>query len=72
MAVPKKKSSPMRQGMRNMHYKVRSVSVGACANCGEAKLGHHICKHCGFYKGKKVIVSKKELRKLKEQAKEES
>ena len=70
MAVPKKKSSPMRQGMRNSHYKVRSRSVGECSHCGETKLGHHICKHCGYYKGKKVIVSRKELKQLKEASKE--
>jgi large subunit ribosomal protein L32 len=29
--------------------------LSSCPECGEAKLPHHACPSCGYYKGKKVI-----------------
>jgi large subunit ribosomal protein L32 len=28
----------------------------ACGNCGNLVLQHHVCKKCGFYKGRQVIT----------------
>ena len=66
MAVPKKKISPSRRGMRRSHDALGLTTISECANCGAEKLPHHICPSCGFYNKKKVILIKKSLDDSKE------
>jgi len=55
MAVPKKRTSKSRKGMRRSHHAIEFKSaVHDCPNCGELKLYHHICDSCGFYRGEQV------------------
>lgn len=56
MAVPKKKTSKSRRNMRRAHHALRPVSSMECPNCGEPKLSHHICGHCGYYDGREVVA----------------
>ncbi|QDH12985.1 50S ribosomal protein L32 [Formicincola oecophyllae] len=55
MAVPKRKTSPSRRGMRRSHQALRVEAHGECGNCGELKRVHHVCSHCGHYDGREVI-----------------
>jgi large subunit ribosomal protein L32 len=55
MAVPKKKTSPSRKGMRRSHDHLKTVNVSKCSNCGSQKLSHHVCSSCGHYKGRLVV-----------------
>ena len=59
MAVPKKKTSPSRQGMRRSHHALQHPAVSSCQNCGAHKRPHHICHSCGHYNGRQVIKGKK-------------
>ncbi len=59
MAVPKRKTTPSRKGMRRSHHALKKSNMVECDNCGELKLPHHICPSCGFY-NKKEVVSKTE------------
>ena len=54
MAVPKKKSSPSRMGMRRSHEALATEAHNECSNCGELKRPHHVCGHCGHYDGREV------------------
>lgn len=57
MAVPKQKSSRARTHMRRAkNYRAIRVPISVCPNCGEPKLPHRVCLHCGYYKGKQVLV----------------
>ncbi|HEW91473.1 MAG TPA: 50S ribosomal protein L32 [Thermotogaceae bacterium] len=57
MAVPKQKPSRARTHMRRAKtYKAIKVPVSVCPNCGEPKLPHRVCLHCGYYNGKQVLV----------------
>lgn len=58
MAVPKKKTSPSRQGNRRSHHALAKTSVMECPNCGEPKLPHHVCESCGYYNKKEVVAEK--------------
>lgn len=59
MAVPKKRTSKSRKGMRRSHDHINhTASVTECDNCGELKLRHHICNACGTYKNHQVIAIK--------------
>lgn len=56
MAVPAKKVTRAKRGMRRAHDALaRSVYV-ECENCGELKRPHHICGACGFYNGAQVVA----------------
>ena len=55
MAVPKKKVSPSRRGMRRSHEALRREAHAECPNCGELRRPHHICSSCGHYDGREVV-----------------
>ncbi len=60
MAVPKKKTSPCKRGLRrggNGTYKLNMPNVVVNKETGEYQLPHHISVD-GYYKGKKVIQEK--------------
>ena len=62
MAVPKKKTSPSRRGMRRSHHALEKVTGMECSNCGELKRPHHVCSHCGFYDRREVVPAGKALK----------
>jgi large subunit ribosomal protein L32 len=57
MAVPKKKVSPSRMGMRRSHHAVAKEAHLECSNCGELKRPHHVCSACGHYDGREVAAA---------------
>lgn len=60
MAVPKKKTSVSRKGMRRAGHthKMKANSAVYCSNCGATTLQHRVCTSCGFYKGQSVMTIK--------------
>lgn len=61
MAVPKKRTSRMRRDMRRAHDALHITTASeACPSCGELKLRHHLCLHCGQYQGAQIIPQKAE------------
>ena len=58
MAVPKRKTSPSRRGMRRSHQALPREAHAECPNCGELKRPHHVCSHCGFYDGREVVAGR--------------
>ncbi len=62
MAVPKKKTSPSRRGMRRAHDAISAEANNDCPNCGELKRPHHVCSHCGYYDGREVVAAGKDLK----------
>ncbi len=56
MAVPKKRTSKRRRDMRRSHHAIRFTgAVESCPACGELKLRHRVCEHCGTYRGRKLL-----------------
>jgi large subunit ribosomal protein L32 len=62
MAVPKRKTSPSRAGMRRSHLALSGEAHAECANCGELKRPHHVCSQCGHYDGREVVAAGKALK----------
>lgn len=56
MAVPKRKTSPSKRGMRRSHDALSVEAYQECSNCGELKRPHHICGACGHYNGREVVA----------------
>ena len=67
MAVPKKKTSVSRKGLRRAGHthKLSSKQTMSCPNCGDRVLFHHVCPACGTYKGREVLVMKQKMMKQK-------
>ena len=56
MAVPKRKQTPSRTGMRrSQNMKVSSKNVIEDKKTGEYRVSHHIDLKTGFYNGKKIL-----------------
>ena len=56
MAVPFRRVSKMKKGMRRSHQELIVPCMIVCPNCGELTLAHRVCSNCGYYKGKAVVV----------------
>lgn len=72
MAVPKKKVSPSKRGLRrggNGTYKLKMHNVLVDKTTGEYKLAHQISLD-GMYNGKKVIADKVKEEENSEEKKE--
>jgi large subunit ribosomal protein L32 len=55
-AVPKKKTSQSRKGMRRQHIRLAIPTIVPCSHCRNPKLRAHICPTCGYYGGREVIA----------------
>jgi large subunit ribosomal protein L32 len=56
MAVPKRKTSPSKRGMRRSHDSLKVEAFQECSNCGELKRPHNLCDKCGYYNGREVVA----------------
>lgn len=57
MAVQKSRKSPSKRGMRRAHNALKSPALSIDPVSGETHLRHHVTPD-GYYRGRKVIVSK--------------
>ena len=57
MAVPKRKTSPSRRGMRQSHLALKKTTVTEDQTTGEQKRPHHVSPD-GMYRGRKVTTAK--------------
>ena len=67
MAVPKRKTTPSKRGMRRAHSALNQINLAEDSVSGELKRTHHISKD-GYYNGKKVMVTRAEKRAAKAEA----
>ena len=58
MAVPKRKITRSRSGMRRSHIKVSPKNIIEDKKSGEYRLSHHIDLKTGTYKGRQVLDPK--------------
>ena len=60
MAVPRRKTSPSRRGMRRSADALKQPSYVEDKDSGELRRPHHIDLKTGMYKGRQVLKVKKE------------
>ncbi len=58
MAVPKRKTSPARRGLRRAHDGLEVTQVIEDKDSGEFRRPHHIDLKTGMYRGRQVIVER--------------
>lgn len=63
---PKKRHSKARQGKRRAHIRLHVPQGVICPNCKQITIPHTVCKNCGYYDGRQVLViDKTVVRKTK-------
>jgi large subunit ribosomal protein L32 len=58
MAVPKKRTSRSRKGMRRSHHHIDPMQIQYCGRCEQPVLPHRVCGACGYYQGREVAPDK--------------
>ena len=58
MAVPKRKTTPSKRGMRRSADSLEAPAYVEDKNSGELRRPHHIDPKSGMYRGRQVLVSK--------------
>ncbi len=57
MAVQQNRKTPSKRGMRRSHDALTAETLSVDPTSGETHLRHHVTAD-GFYRGKKVVVTK--------------
>lgn len=60
MAVPKRKTSPSKRGMRRAHHALPKNAYVEDKETGELRRPHHVDLKTGMYKGRQVLTLKEE------------
>lgn len=60
MAVPKRRTSSAKRDKRRSHDALPPSARSTCPQCGEPKVPHRVCAHCGTYRGRTVIELEEE------------
>ena len=60
MAVPKRKVSPSRAGMRRAHQALDANTYVEDKDTGELRRPHHIDLKTGMYRGRQVLTPKED------------
>jgi large subunit ribosomal protein L32 len=55
MAVPKRKQTNSRTGMRRSHNGLKAKQLHACPKCGTEIPSHVVCPNCGQYGGRTMV-----------------
>jgi len=58
MPNPRRKISRSKRDMRRQSWagKMNMAHLSDCENCGEKKIPHNVCPHCGYYKGRAIYT----------------
>ena len=60
MAVPKRKVSPSRKGMRRSHHALGDNSYIEDKDTGELRRPHHVDLKTGMYNGRQILTPKED------------
>lgn len=55
MAVQQNKMSKQKIRQRKAANRYKGIQTSLCPACGEQRLPHRVCGHCGNYRGRQVI-----------------
>ena len=61
MAVPKRKTTPSKRGMRRAHDKLKGNTFIEDSESGELRRPHHIDLKTGVYRGRQILKPKEDF-----------
>ena len=56
MALPKKRHCQSRRDKGRTHWRLKIVNLSACPQCAKPVVSHRVCPHCGYYRGRQVVL----------------
>ncbi|HOX26299.1 MAG TPA: 50S ribosomal protein L32 [Candidatus Krumholzibacteria bacterium] len=56
MAVPKKKNSKQRSRKRRANWRLTQPNPDKCPHCAAPRRPHRVCRECGYYGEREVLV----------------
>ncbi len=56
MAVPKQKTSRQRRNKRRANWRLNQPDPNKCPQCAAPRLPHRVCRECGYYGEREVLV----------------
>lgn len=62
MAVPKSKISKARKHSRSANWKLSVPNLVECSHCHELIESHKVCRYCGYYNGRPVVIKNSEVK----------
>ena len=60
MAVPKRKTTPSKRGMRRAHDRLKGATYIEDKDSGELRRPHHVDLSTGMYRGRQILTPKDE------------
>ncbi|MCS7251121.1 MAG: 50S ribosomal protein L32 [Anaerolineae bacterium] len=54
-ALPKRRVTRTRRGMRRAHDALQRPNLVLCPRCKKRIRPHHVCPYCGVYRGVQVL-----------------
>jgi large subunit ribosomal protein L32 len=60
MPNPKRRHSKTRTAKRRTHDALTPAGLSECPQCHEPKSPHHVCAHCGYYRGRQARAVKED------------
>ncbi|MFA5051192.1 MAG: 50S ribosomal protein L32 [Patescibacteria group bacterium] len=65
MALPNRKRSKSRKGVKQYQYRLKKNNLSKCSSCKKSIKPHCICPFCGCYNKKEIISKKTKAKKGK-------
>jgi len=57
MAVPKERIPKARRDRRRANLALSRPTLVPCPQCRQPGRPHHVCRNCGTYRGREVVVT---------------
>lgn len=70
MGLPSKRRTKQQKRERASHFALTASSFTTCGHCKRMILPHHVCPHCGYYRGRQVLKLETKLEKKAKKEKE--
>lgn len=72
MGLPSKRRTSQSKRERAAHFALKPAQLTSCSKCGKMIIPHHVCPHCGYYRGRDVLHLgvRSERKRLKEKKRE--
>ncbi|MCL4359677.1 50S ribosomal protein L32 [Patescibacteria group bacterium] len=61
--LPKRRHSTRRGGKRKASIRLSLPALTHCPECHAPKLPHRVCRKCGYYDGKALVVKREKKKK---------
>ncbi len=55
MGLPSKRRTKQSKRERASHFALVEANLTTCSHCKRRILPHHVCPHCGYYRGREVL-----------------